>query len=366
MTCSGSKSLTYRARSAAEAGVPGPPVTSADMTASQSKWSRAQTAAIAADNSSGSPSVPSSTRSSPNSRSSSSAHSMARANSLSSSDSGPPCGDATEVASVSQSSASSDGSESALRPLNETSICPGQPGRAMSTRSLATAARRSAAGSGRSPGRRQHRLQRGPRLRVGRRPVRQEGLVLLVKQRRHRHPPVRQRRGHPPLLDRHVLRAGVVVPGGEPVRVDLARRDALLQVAHQPGVHLLLQRAARGGLCPDVQPDDPGRLGAGRLKPAVHVPEGGDVIADLVQDRLGRLPERRRQRVARRQQPPPDDRQRRQRVGGGHAQQRDGDIAPPQLGHPAVGESRRLGQLGVPRLAAYDARVPRRTAFLFR
>ena len=54
MTCSGSKSLTYRARSAAEAGVPGPPVTSADMTASQSKWSRAQTAAIAADSSSGS------------------------------------------------------------------------------------------------------------------------------------------------------------------------------------------------------------------------------------------------------------------------------------------------------------------------
>ena len=76
---------------------------------------------------------------------------MARANSLSSSDSGPPCGAATDVASVSQSSASSDGSESALRPLNETSIWPGHPGWAMSPRSLATAARRSAAGSGRSP-----------------------------------------------------------------------------------------------------------------------------------------------------------------------------------------------------------------------
>ncbi len=38
-----------------------------------------------------------------------------------------------------------------MRPLNETSICPGHPGLAMSARSLAAAELRSAAGSGRFP-----------------------------------------------------------------------------------------------------------------------------------------------------------------------------------------------------------------------
>ncbi|HSZ39990.1 MAG TPA: hypothetical protein VK817_08535 [Trebonia sp.] len=123
------------------------------MTASQSSWSSAQTAAIAADISSGSSSSESSTSSPrvPKARSSSSAHSMARANSLSSSDMGSPCGDATEVARVSHISVSSGGKVSAFRPLNDTSICPGQPGRAMSDRSLAAAVSRSAFGSGRSP-----------------------------------------------------------------------------------------------------------------------------------------------------------------------------------------------------------------------
>jgi hypothetical protein len=180
---------------------------------------------------------------------------------------------------------------------------------------LATAARRSADG-----------------------PVGQEGLVLLVEQHRHRHPAVRQRTGHPPLLQGHVRPAGILVPGGELVRVDLARRDQLLQMADEPGVHLLLQRAAGGGLRPDVQPDDPGRLGPGRLKPAVHVAKGGVMLADLLQDCLGRVPEGRRQRVPGCQQPAPDGRQRRKGVGRRHAEQCDRDVAPAQLGHPAVGE----------------------------
>ena len=208
----------------------------------------------------------------------------------------------------------------------------------MSARSLAAADLRSAAGSGRFADPVEHGLERVARLGVGRRPVREEGLVLLVEQDRHRNPAVGQRRGHPPLLQRQVLLPGGLVPGREPVRVDLPGGKPLLQVADEPGVHLLLQRAARGRLFPHVQADDPGRLGPGGLKPAVHVAERGVVLADLVQDRFRRLPERRGQRVTRGQQAAPDHRQRGERVLGRNAKQRDRDIAPPQLGHRAVGD----------------------------
>ena len=239
---------------------------------------------------------------------------MARANSLSSSDSGSPCGEATDVASVSHSSASSVGRASAVRPLNDDEHLPRPPWPG-DVRAQPVRRRPEVRGGQRAvPDPVEHGLERGTRLGVGRRPVREEGLVLLVEQYGHRNPAVRQRRGHPPLLQRQVLLLGGVVPGREPVRVDLPGGKPLLQVADEPGVHFLLQRAARGRLFPHVQPDDPGRLGPGGLEPAVHVTERRVVLADLVQDRFGRLPERRGQRVSRGQQAAPDHRQRGERV----------------------------------------------------
>ena len=151
---------------------------------------------------------------------------------------------------------------------------------------------------------------RGQRVGVGGVPLGQELLVLLVQQHVHRHPAVGQRRGHPPFLQLDVRLAGGRIGRGQQVGVDLARGEPLLEVADQPGVHLRGELAALGHLVPDVQPDDPVRLGPGGFQPRPDVSHRGHAVVDLVQDGFRRRPEHRGQRVAGREQPPPDAGQR--------------------------------------------------------
>ena len=174
-------------------------------------------------------------------------------------------------------------------------------------------------------------LDRGQRLGVGGVPFGQELLVLLVQQDVHRHPAVGQRGGHPAFLQGDVGAAGRRVRGRQQVGIDLALGEPLLEVADQPGVHLRGQLAALGLVVPDVQADDPVRLGSRGLQPRPDVPDRGRAVVDLVQDGFGRGPEHGGQRVARREQPPPDAGQRGQGVGRRHGEQRQCHVAPGQF-----------------------------------
>jgi hypothetical protein len=75
--------------------------------------------------------------------------------------------------------------------------------------------------------------------------------------------------------------------------------------------------AALGHLVPDVQPDDPVRLGPGGFQPGPDVSYRGHAVVDLVQDGFRRRPEHRGQRVAGREQPAPDAGQRAERFPAG-------------------------------------------------
>jgi len=82
--------------------------------------------------------------------------------------------------------------------------------------------------------------------------------------------------------------------------------EPLFEVADQPGVHLRGELAALGLIVPDVQADDPVRLGPGGFQPRPDIPERGVFVVDLVQDGFRRPPEHRGQGVAGREHPPPD------------------------------------------------------------